>query len=217
MLTVALALSLLTPTALSAAPASDPPVRLKLNDDATYAPGDRARVRVKTAEDGYLLMLRMTDQGRVRVLFPLDPRDDASIEGGHEMEIRSRGDREAFMVGGRDGSGMVLAAWSARPFQTEDLARNGHWDLAGLTDSAAAQDPEAALLSIVDKAAGGSYEYDVLPYTVSPRRYPRAYAGWYDPWFGFSGPWGWYGPGWYYGPSVRVRVGIGRGFRGHRR
>jgi len=171
---------------------------------------------VKTAEDGYLLVLRMTDAGRARVLFPVDPRDDGAIEGGREMEVRSRGDREAFTIGSRDGAGMVLAAWSARPFHTEALTRNGHWDLTSVTDSTATEDPEAALLDIVDRATDGPYEYDLAPYTVSPRRYARVYSGWYDPWFGYYGPW-WYGPGWYYGPTVRIWPRVIRGVRGHRR
>ncbi len=179
-----------------------------------YSPGDRAKVKVQVAEDGYLLVLRMTDRGNVRVLFPVDPRDDAAIDGGQEMEIRGRGDRETFTVGSRAGSGVVLAAWSTHPFQMDDLVRNGHWDLTALDDSTAGQDPEAALLAIVDRAADGRYEYDVVHYTVSPERYSRAYLGWYDPWF--SGPWAWYGPSWYYGPSFRGRVGILRGERGER-
>src|SRR5213075_365698 len=36
----------------------DPPVKVSLNNDNYFEPGDKARVEVKLAEDGYLLALR---------------------------------------------------------------------------------------------------------------------------------------------------------------
>ncbi len=110
----------------------DPPIRLKLSDDMFFR-GEHARVRVKTAATGYLLVLRADAEGHVRVLFPLEPTDDASIRGGKEFEIRGRGNREAFTVDDREGSGKILAAVSARPFQLDSFSRGGHWDYAALS------------------------------------------------------------------------------------
>ena len=81
-----------------AATADDPPIRVSLNSGGSYYQGDRAKVRVRVAEDGYLLVLRADADGRVRVLFPLDPGDDDFVRGGHDFELRGRGDRETFFI-----------------------------------------------------------------------------------------------------------------------
>src|SRR5262245_40508456 len=65
-----LALSLLTVTAPLPQRHDDPPIRIKLNEE-TYARGDRAKVKVRAADTGYLLVLRGDADGRVRVLFPI--------------------------------------------------------------------------------------------------------------------------------------------------
>ncbi len=200
MLLAVLALSILAP----AGPGHDTPVRLKLSSGGDYSPGDRARVHVRVARDGYLLVMRMNSDGSARVLYPLSPKDEATIDGGADTEIKGRGDREAFAVGGRESGGVVLAAWSARPFRTEEWIRNGHWDLSAVTDSAAGNDPEAGLVAMIDRVVEGTFEYDVMQYTVAGQRYVRG-GGWYDPW---------YGPGWGYGPRGRIGVSVGR--RGRR-
>jgi len=87
------------------------PVTVRLNHDQ-FDPGDRARVYVQSAQDGYLVVLHADAAGRIRVLFPLDPTDDDFVRGGRKFEIRGRGDRDAFQVEGTDGSGTVLAAVS---------------------------------------------------------------------------------------------------------
>jgi hypothetical protein len=114
---LALTLSLLGPfpvshqlvTAPTASSALSAPIQLRLSDDE-YMIGERAKVRVKTDRDGYLVVLRMDGQGRVRVLFPVDPDDSMTIRGGKEYEVRGRGDREAFVVDEPRGTGAVLAA-----------------------------------------------------------------------------------------------------------
>src|SRR5213593_1923154 len=92
-----LVLSVLAPPARR-----DPPIKIKLSDDV-YIRGQRARVKVKTTDNGYLLVLRADAQGRIRVLFPPEPGGDAAIRGGREVEIRGRGNREAFTVDDADG------------------------------------------------------------------------------------------------------------------
>ncbi|PYP12101.1 MAG: hypothetical protein DMD59_00990 [Gemmatimonadetes bacterium] len=104
---LALALSL-------AVQGSDPPVSVKINHDQ-FSSGDHARVYVETAQDGYLVVLHADPDGRIRVLFPTDPRDDDFIRGGRRFEVRGRSDRDAFQVEGDEGSGTVLAAVSSDP------------------------------------------------------------------------------------------------------
>lgn len=206
-LTLMLAVATAPTPPLTAGP-TDPPIRLRLSDDR-YMLGERAKVRVRTEQDGYLLVLRMDGEGRVRVLFPVDPDDSATIRGGKEYEVKSRGDRDAFVVDESTGVGTVIAIVSSDPFDFSAYVRGRHWDFRALADSTDRDNPEASLLDIVDRMAPGRYEYDAATYTViDGRHYPthaRYYGpSYYDPWYHpFAG---WWGP--------RVRFGFGIGFGG---
>ncbi len=182
-----LALALLAPLL------HDPPIRIKLSDEV-FIRGDRARVKVKTTDSGYLLVLRADAQGRIRVLFPLEPGDDAAIRAGREVEIRGRGNREAFTVDDADGSGKLLAVISRQPLQTDSFVRSGHWDYRALAGSDSVADAEATLLALADQMSGGHFDYDVVTYTVTaqpPLRRMR-WGGWGYP--GYSGWGGWVSP-----------------------
>jgi hypothetical protein len=211
---ISLALSLLLSAPVAPAPVAndpDPPIRLKLSDDS-YDRGDHARVRVKTSRNGYLLVLRQDADGRIRIVFPLSPEDSGAIRGGHEVEIRGRGGREAFTVDEREGSGTVLAAVTDEPLRLVDFARGGHWDYRALAPADSGGDPEANLLDLVERMTSGHYDYDVVTYAVGAHEPPRYYAGWYNPWY-----YGYYP--WYYGPRFGFRIGIGLGggrFHGRR-
>ena len=105
MLALAVSLALAAPSA--AAASDDPPIHVWLNQDNYFVRGDRAKVYVRAAADGYLVVLRADADGRLRVLFPIDPSDDTFIRAHKKFEVRSRGDREAFAVDEREGSGVV--------------------------------------------------------------------------------------------------------------
>lgn len=153
----------------------DPAVQVWLDSEARYERGDLARVFARTARDGYLVVLHADTEGRVRVLFPLDPWLDNFVRGGEGIELRTRGDREAFLVEERDGSGVVLAAWSADPFRFDAYVRGDHWDYRSIAPQGVLSDPEAALLDIVHTmAAGRRYDYDVAPYLVGADAYDYA-------------------------------------------
>ncbi len=182
----------------------DPPIRLKLSEES-YARGDRARVKVRAAADGYLLVLRADGDGRVRVLYPLGPEDDDRITGGKEFEVRGRGDREAFVVHEDSGDGAVLAVWSAEPFTFDDFSRNGHWDYRALAEEQVSGDAEGTLLDLADRMSPAGYEYDVADYAVNAPRPVHYYTGLgYNPWW--DGYYGWWGYGPYWGPGWRVGV-----------
>jgi len=211
--TLAFAMLLLTPLRGVAAPA--PPVRVKLSDDRLVM-GERAKVYVQTAADGYLLVLRMDTQGNIRVLFPVDPTDNSAVRGGHKLEVRGRGDRDAFMVNERKGAGLVLAARSDHPFSFAGFTTGNHWNAAALAPDSATTDPQTALLAIVDRMTGGHYDYDAVSYTVGAGWYGPRYAGWYGPWY--PGPyalWAW-NP-YYYGPRVGFGITVGPRFFFHGR
>src|SRR5437870_1279861 len=171
--------------------ADDPPVKVWLNHD-TYQRGDKARVNVRLADDGYLVVLRADADGRVRVLFPLDPSDDDFQRGGETIEVRGRGDREAFYVDDREGSGVVLAARSATPFKFDEFVRGDHWDYRVLDARQSGDDKEAALVDIVQRMTpDGHFDYDAVTYVAASA---RAY---YDS---------------YYPHYTAVSVGFGYGF-----
>jgi hypothetical protein len=150
----------------------DVPVRVRLNHEQLEV-GDRARVYIKTARDGFLVILHADPQGRVRVLFPIDPDADNFVRGGKELELRSRSDREALQIDA-EGEGTVLAAFSVDAFQFDELTRNGHWDFATLggPDDQVKNDPLAGLLEIVNNMARDhQFDYDVATYAVGSANY----------------------------------------------
>jgi len=188
---LALLLSL-TPVATQA---DDPPVRIQLNHEQ-FRRGDRARVYVETSRDGHLLVLHADPDGRVRVLFPLDPTDDAFFRAGKRREIEGRSGRDAVFVDGEDGMGTVLAAVSADPFRYDGFVRNGHWDYRALGGTSLRDDPLAGLLDLVGRMAdeGARFEYDVASYVVGGQIASR------------------YGYGHSYGHRYGVRLGLSFGY-----
>jgi hypothetical protein len=196
---------------------SPPPIKVEINHDR-FAPGDQARIYVQTERDGYLMVLHADPSGRVRVLFPLDPTDDDFIRGGRKVEIRGRGDRDAFVVDDDDGTGTVIAAVSADPFKYDDFTRNGHWDYRVLRDASTRNDPLTGLLDLADSMASGAhYDYDEVTYYVTRHvvsRYSSYGYGYDDFWypyhygfglgigfgypFGYGYPYGFYNP--FYNP-----------------
>lgn len=216
----------LAPMAALAVAASDPPVRVRLSDNV-YVSGDHARVNVKTAKDGYLLVLRVDTEGRVRVLFPVDPGSPATVKGGKNIEIRGRGDRDAFTVSENSGAGLVFAARSDTPFNFAQFMTGQHWNLDALAPVDSSPDPEAAMLKLVDRMGDGHYDYDAEPYTVAKgvAHRPMNPMLFYDPIYGY-GPYRGY-PGafysgypWFYGPGFGMRTTVViplRHFGGRRR
>ena len=147
------------------AASAQPTIRLRLSSGALLT-GEPVHVTVKTAEDGHLLVLRMDTDGRIRVLFPVDPSAADQVRGGKEREVRSRGNREAFVVNERAGRGMVLAVRSDQPFRYEAFVEQDRWSLTALTPDSLSSDPEGALLHVVDRMLGGRFDYDAAPYRV---------------------------------------------------
>lgn len=196
---LALTAAAATSSAAQAQGRDDPGIRVWLNrSDVMRA--DKIRAYVRTQDDGYVVVLHVEPSGRVRVLFPLDPTDDDYVRGGRDYEIRGRGDREAFAVYQTDGSGYVYAAVSRDPFQFDGLVLNGHWDYRA-PDLAVGDDPEADLTALVQKLAGGTFEYDVTRYDVGYDA--AANLSLYDPYYG--------GHAWYGHSAFSINFGLGIG------
>ncbi|HEU4585548.1 MAG TPA: DUF4384 domain-containing protein [Gemmatimonadaceae bacterium] len=231
---LSLLLPLANPTPVAASPlagatrasAADPSIRVSLNR-TDFEPGDQARVTVSVRDDGYLLVLRLSPDGYVRVLFPLDPGDDNFVRGNGSYEIRGRGDREAFTVSSSSGTGTVYAAWSTEPFRFDDYVLGDHWDYRALDGSQMQGDAEAALTELVQRMSTGHFDYDLVSYSVArqvaysstthyvtlyPAPYPYPYAypadcyyyGWCGSGFSVSFGFGWGNP-YFYDPFFRHR------------
>jgi len=209
-----------TGAAAAAAPRQDDPaIRLWLDNDGRYQRGDRAEVQVKAREDGYLLVLNVDPDGRLRVLFPLDPDDDALIRGGKKYEILGRGGREAFTIEQRSGHGTVYAAISREPFRFDGYVADDHWDYAALDAVRISDNPESDLNQFVQKVARTDFDYDVLGYDVYENvvyggpatAYGYGYGpAFYPPYYGGWGCFGYWGCG---GTSIFIGLGFGHRHR----
>ena len=198
--------SLLLSLAVSApaVKADDPPVRVQLNHEQ-FNRGDRARAYVETVQDGHLVVLHADPDGRVRVLFPLDPSDDDFVRGGRRFELRGRSDRDAFLVDDGDGAGTVVAVFSPDPLTYDAFVRNDHWDYRafGGGTSEMRDDPLAGLLDIARRMAGETrFEYDVVTYVVGDEIASNYGSSYY----------GSYGSGYGFGHSYRFGVGLSFGY-----
>jgi hypothetical protein len=201
------------------------PVKVWLSERDGVTRGDKIRVYVRTEVDGFLTVLHVEPDGRVRVLFPLDPGDDNFVRGQKDYEIRGRGDRHAFTVFESNGLGTVYAAFSRDPFQYnfEGLVRGTHWDYAQDDVWRVVDDPEAELTNLVSQLTGeGGFDYDLVHYDIyDVVAYQRqGYGGvrsayYYDPFYCdpfYCNPF-YYGG---YGPGLHISVGFGFGFHRHR-
>ncbi|NOT08292.1 MAG: DUF4384 domain-containing protein [Gemmatimonadales bacterium] len=216
--------------------ADQPALKLWMNSDRSFRSGERVRLQVDAAQGGYLLVLNYDPEGRVRVLFPLEPGDDARVAAGRRYEVRDQGGSQAFRAAG-DGTGIVYSAIAREPWRLDEVVLNGRWDESRFQIDQETTEPEAELTDMVQRLAGpGGFDYDVLGYrvygesryaaTVSYRRPGYVYDSYY-----FCNNWRWayddcrrwpndgywtFGTGYYYGydpyffrPS---RYGYGYGY-----
>jgi hypothetical protein len=143
----------------------DPTIRITLNNEGQYLPGDRAKVQVITRDDGYLVVFQVNPEGKLRVLFPLDPTDDNYVKGGKRYLLLGRGGREGFTVDA-GGTGVVFAAVSLDPWRYTGYVQNDHWDYRAL-NTVSYDDTETDLVNLAQAMASGRFDYDILGYTVA--------------------------------------------------
>src|SRR5262245_35327780 len=122
------ALSQVAPSPSSSRRPGEPGVRIWVSD-TLYQLGAGARVYVKLREPGYLVVLHTDAMGRIHVLFPLSPNQQAVLPAGDPFEITSGGasDTTTFRVEAR-GRGTLLAVRAAGPFRFDPLRRDDRWD-----------------------------------------------------------------------------------------
>ena len=194
----------------------DPAIQVWISSDRKFLPGEHAKVQVRTLEDGYLIVLHVDPDGHLRVLFPIDPKDDNFVRGGRKYEIRGRGGRESFTADDRTGRGTVYAAVSHDPMRFDEFTLTDHWDYRNLAPQRLAADPEPELNDLVRRMVDGSFDYDALTYDVIERVvYADSYGSSY---YGDSyyGSYGGYGCGYsyygcsrsYYGSPFSLSIGL---------
>jgi hypothetical protein len=159
----------------------DPPgVRLWTNHGEVYRHAERVQVFFRTERDAYVTVLRVDTDGRVRVLFPLQPGDPNRARGGETYTVPGVDDRDAFVVDDAPGVGYVFAVASQDPFDYDAFSASDHWSFqtqASLSDGRVHGDPYASLQELVQRIMPQGYaDYDthLLPYDVEQRHdYPR--------------------------------------------
>src|SRR6266436_2158606 len=125
------------------------------------------------------LVVSATDDPPVKVWLN---HDNNFVRGHETIEVRGRGDREAFFVDDREGSGLVLAARSTTPFKFDEFVRGDHWDYRVLDARQAGDDKEAALVDMMQRmTAEGRFDYDAVTYVVAAAR--AYYDSYYDAYY----------------------------------
>ena len=143
-------------------------------EEDPYRRGDQAQVYFKAETDGYITVLRVDTDGRIRVLFPKEPWEDNFARGGRTFEVLDRDDR-AFTIDDYPGVGYLFAVSSPDPFRYDEFVRGDHWDYRLIADGRVRGDPYVSLTEFASQIAGpGEYDYDIIPYYVEEHYdYPR--------------------------------------------
>lgn len=149
------------------------PVRVWLGSSGVLVRGTPVRVYVQTAQDGNLIVLHRRTDGRIEVLFPVNPSDDPVVRAGtYEIQATPPPSRVAFVVAEPDGSGLVLAALTAKTYRFDEFVRAAAWSPDALASSWNGADGEGVLSDIVQRMLGdGYFNYDIATYTVAPAIY----------------------------------------------
>ena len=155
-----------------------------------YRRGEGARIYFRTDEPGYVTVLRVDTDGRLRTLFPLEPWGAAKVRGGRTHEVSDTRNGAGFTIDDDPGVGYLFAISSPLPFQYDDITRGDYWDFRVIDGGRIQGDPYVALTDLAARIAPrGDYDYAMALYHVERRyEYPRfvcydchSYAS-YDEW-----------------------------------
>ena len=145
-----------------------------------YHRRDPIPVTYRADRDGYVMVMRVDTDGRIRMLYPSDPAGDNFVRGGQEYRVPNPYGYEvehAFAVDDYPGVGYVFAVLSRDPFDFGPYVRNGHWDYRTMgVDGRITGDPYIALTEIAEDILPpyGSFGFDLAPYYVGAQfEYPR--------------------------------------------
>lgn len=150
-------------------------VNVWMDRQSPYHRGDDAQVFIKADRDAYVTVLRIDTDGRVRMLFPIDPGDDNFARGGQTFEVLGRAHSGAFGIDDAPGQGYVFAIASTDPFTYDGYVAGDHWDYRAIADGRVREDPYVAVTDLAAQIAPeGSWDYDMAGYDVEQHYdYPR--------------------------------------------
>jgi hypothetical protein len=156
--------------------ASDAPsISVWLNSTKPYQRGEAAQVFIRTDRDAYVTVVRIDTDGRVRMLFPIDPWDDNFARAGKDLQLIGRNNGPAFSVDDDPGVGYVFAIASPDPFTYDHFVMGDHWDYRVIADGRIKGDPYVAVTDFAAQIAPqGNFNYDLASYDVQQHYdYPR--------------------------------------------
>ena len=84
-------------------------------NDAVYQPGDAMEVRVRSSDDGYLLVYEIDAEGYLRMLWP-DRGSRGFVEGRQTLSVPSEHSNLELVVEAPTGQGYLVALVSREPF-----------------------------------------------------------------------------------------------------
>lgn len=137
--------------------------------------------------DAYVMVGHIDADGVLRIVFPLDPRDDGFVKGnrdyrtpeffaGFSSQYRVRAQqlgltyaaRAQDSYDGQLGYAFIVASW--RPLKLDQFATDGRWDSFELADPSYLDDPRPAIYELASLLAGTNRE----AYTVAFARYANS-------------------------------------------
>jgi hypothetical protein len=140
-----------------------------------YRRGEDARIYFRAEEPGYVTVLQVDTDGRIRTLFPQEPWSRTHVRGGRTFEVAQARKGASLVIEDGPGVGYLFAIASPSPFEYHDVTRGDYWDFRAIGGGRIQGDPYLALSTLARRLAPrGNYQYDITPYYVEHRyEYPR--------------------------------------------
>jgi hypothetical protein len=143
--------------------------------DDPYTRGEIADVYLNVDQPSYVAVFRVDTDGRIRVLFPREPRTDTHVREERKLQGRDARGGQSFLVDDDPGVGYLFALASSEPLDFRSIARGDSWDYRLIDGGRIQGDPYVRLTDLAARLVPeGDYDYDIAPYYVDRRYdYPR--------------------------------------------
>lgn len=146
--------------------------------DDLFSRGDHMSVFYRTDVDGYVTIMRVDTDGRLRILFPRRPGDDNFARGGTAHRVPGRTNEFTLRVEEYPGEGFLFAVVTLDATAPPVVGHSDRWDYVALGVPARLTDDPyavfAGVLATLMPPDYRAYAYDVLPYSVEEHHgYPR--------------------------------------------
>jgi hypothetical protein len=143
--------------------AEPPNVRIWLNDDRPYHWGEPIRVFFRTDIDAFVSVVAVDAVGRVQIVFPRSPRDNAAVMGGTSYYVDTRSN-SVFNASGSSGTGYVFAIASSEPLDLSAYEQRRAWRYTYVNDYRIQSAPQQAIAKFASDVlfdARSDYSYDL--------------------------------------------------------